>query len=180
MARMDKRERKEILGDWGVRRENARERRDRVALERDLEGSPLTGKPLRSRASLRPSVESYVASLGGPRHYMVRLREIEAETAGHERELEQAWLALAEECRGDPAAFARRWRRAAARWNFTAVNELIRRHNRWYPVEARLPMDVRTGDFVLVNGKPYSRRPLDAAWVLERFPPALASATRAA
>src|SRR5437016_3855565 len=131
---MDKRERKEILGDWGVRGEDARERRDRVALERDLEGSPLVGKPLRERASLRPSVESYVASLGGPRHYMVRLREIEAETAAHERALEQAWLGLAGECRGDPAAFARCWRRAAERWSFAAVNELIQRHNRWYPV----------------------------------------------
>jgi hypothetical protein len=180
MASMDRRERKEILGDWGVRSENARERRERVALERDLEGSPLLGRPLRSRVSLRPSIESYVASLGGPRHYMVRLREIEAQTAAHERELERAWRELAAECRADPGAFARRWRGVAERWNFTAVNELIRRHNRWYPVEARLPMDVRTGDFVLVNGKPYSRRPLDAAWVLERFPAELAAATRAA
>src|SRR5581483_1503153 len=99
-------ERKEILGDWGVRGENARERRDRVALERDLEGSPLTGKPLRSRASLRPSIESYVASLGGPRHYMVRLREIEAETLAHERSLADAWRELAAAHLGDPTRFA--------------------------------------------------------------------------
>ena len=32
-------------------------------------------------------------------------------------------------------------------------------------------MDVRRRDYVLVNGEHYSRRPLDAAWVLERFPP---------
>jgi hypothetical protein len=174
------RERKWILGDWGVRGENARERRGRVALERDLEGSPLVGEPLRSRPSLRPSVESYVASLGGPRHYMVRLREIDSETSAHERRLEQAWRELAAEHRGDAAGFARRWRLLAERWNFTAVNELIHRHNRWYPVESRLPMDVSTGDFVLVNGKPYRRRPLDAAWVLERFPAELALAERAA
>ena len=37
MAAMDRRERKEIHGDWGVRSENARERRERLALERDLE-----------------------------------------------------------------------------------------------------------------------------------------------
>src|SRR5919197_6765143 len=103
MAAMDKRERRAILGDWGVRSENARERRERVTLERDLEGSPLVGEPLRSRPSLRPSVESYVAALGGPLHYMVRLREIEAETAAHERALEQAWRELAAEC-ADPAA----------------------------------------------------------------------------
>jgi hypothetical protein len=32
-------------------------------------------------------------------------------------------------------------------------------------------MNPRTGDFVLVGGKPYRREPLDAAWALRRFPP---------
>ena len=58
----------------------------------------------------------------------------------------------------------------AERWSFSEVNDLIDRHNRWYPMEARLPMDPRTGDFVLVNGESYRKRPLDARWVLERFP----------
>jgi hypothetical protein len=31
-------------------------------------------------------------------------------------------------------------------------------------------MDPRRGDFALVNGEDYRRPPLDAAWVLERFP----------
>ena len=56
------------------------------------------------------------------------------------------------------------------RWDFGNVNELIDRHNRYYPAESRLPMDPRTGDFVLVNGRPYRRTPLDAAWALDRFP----------
>jgi hypothetical protein len=36
-------------------------------------------------------------------------------------------------------------------------------------------MDPRTGDFVLVGGERYDRRPLDATWVLERFPSELAA-----
>ena len=56
-------------------------------------------------------------------------------------------------------------------WNFYEVNDLIARHNRWYPIEARLPMDPKTGDYALINGEDYRRRPLDPAWVLERFPP---------
>jgi hypothetical protein len=111
-----------------------------------------------------------VASLGGPLAYMRRLRQVELETEQHEERLLEAWRALAEECAGDDSAFARRWRLTAERWSFTSVNELIDRHNRWYPTEARLPMDPRSGDFVLVAGRPYRRRPLDAAWVLERFP----------
>ena len=176
MRLVNRKEREAILGEWGIRDQNLLESADGRALERDLEGSPLLGRPLPRRATLRPTADSYVTSLGGPLPYMVRLREIEAETSRHEGELEAAWRRLGEECRDDAELFARRWRRTAARWNFYGVNELIERHNRWYPVESRLPMDVRSGDFVLVNGRPYTRASLDGAWVLERFPPELAAA----
>ena len=171
---MDRRERERILGEWGVGYETIGETRERDALERDLEGSPVKGKPMRHRLRAGPPLaDSYVASLGGPLPYMQRLRRIEEETAEHEQRLERSWRELAFECRGEPAVFVRRWAAAAARWSFTAVNDLIERHNRYYPAEARLPMNPRTGDFALVGGKPYSRRPLDAAWVLERYPPDL-------
>ncbi|MDQ4018883.1 MAG: hypothetical protein M3188_03485 [Actinomycetota bacterium] len=177
---MEEWERKRVLGQWGVRAENARERRERRILERDLAGAPYKDRPVRLRPHpFGPSPESYVASLGGPLPYMVRLREIDEETREHVQALEEAWRALSAECVGDRGAFERRWRRVAARWNFTAVNELIERHNRWYPTETRLPMDPRTRDFALVNGEHYRKRPLDAAWVLERFPASLTLARAA-
>ena len=177
-GRVDARTRKEILGQWGVRGENDVERVAREKLERDLDGSPLAGKPLRRRwRNFRPSVDGYLVSLGGPLPYMVRLREIEAQTEDHLRRIEQAWRELAAECAGDPRRFSGEWRRRAGRWSFDEMNDLIDRHNRFYPAEARLPMDIRRRDFVLVNGEHYSRRPLDAAWALERFPPVLSAAT---
>lgn len=140
--------------------------------EHDLEEHPLRGKRLRQRLrNFRPNADAYLAALGGPRSYMRRLKAIQAETEEHERQLAETWRALAEDCAGDPATFARRWRETAARWSFDDVNGLIERHNRWYPAESRLPMDPRTGDFALVNGERYARPPLDAAWILERFPP---------
>jgi hypothetical protein len=181
MRRMEEWERRRILGQWGVRGENARERREREVLERDLSGAPFKDRRVRLRAHpFGPSAESYVASLGGPLPYMVRLREIAEETQAHERALEIAWRELARAAGHDARTFARRWRAAARRCNFTAVNELIERHNRYYPAEARLPMDPRTRDFALVNGEPYRKRPLDSEWVLERFPPVLALARAAA
>ena len=171
---MDPRERKQILGQWGVRDPSTREVAQGRTLTRDLEGSPVTGRPLRLRPrNFRPAVDSYVASLGGPLPYMIRLRLIAELTEADERALGRAWRELALECDGDVVSFARRWRARAERWDFGEVNDLIERHNRWYPAESRLPMDVRRRDFVLVNGEPYRRRPLDAAWVLERFPPEL-------
>jgi hypothetical protein len=153
----------EILGEWGVRDVTPPSARERERLLRDRDSNPLAGAPLPRRIRrFRPDAEAYVASLGGPLPYMRRLRTIDDEVASHLARLRVAYL----ENGGDPAA----WRRLAERWDFGSVNELIDKHNRWYPIEARLPMDPRSRDFVKVGGSDYRRVPLDAAWILERFP----------
>jgi hypothetical protein len=101
---------------------------------------------------------------------MRRLRAIEIELEQHERQLAELWETVREEYGDDEEGFARQWERLASRWDFSEINELIARHNRHFPAESRLPMNPRTGDFVLVNGRPYTRRPLDADWILDRFP----------
>jgi hypothetical protein len=168
---LTRRERELFMKQGVVAPETPRERRQLSGLEQDLQGSPLTGRALRLRPRMfRPSAEGYLASLGGPLPYMLRLRQIAAQTAAHEDALSVTWHELAFECAGEPAEFARRWRELADSWNFVEVNDLIERHNRWYPVESRLPMDPKRGDYALVNGEDYRKHPLDADWVLERFP----------
>jgi hypothetical protein len=172
---VDRRERERIMKEGGVHEGTPRTQAADRLLQEDLADSPLKGKPLRRVwRNFRPDVASHVGALGGPLPYMQRLREIDRLTDEHERELTDAWLALADEV-SDPAEFARAWRTVAERRRFDEVNDLIGRHNRFFPIEARLPMDPRTGDFVRIGGRHYERRPLDADWVLERFP-----ATRAA
>ena len=169
---MERWERERILGEWGVRDGSATDRLVHRKLEEDLEGHPDKGRPLRSRLRNFPvDADRYVASLGGPLPYMQRLRDIDDQVCAHEERLERAREELLRQCGADHAAFARRWRDLAARWSFAEVNDLIDRHNRYFPAESRLPMDPKTGDFVLVGGRPYRKRALDAAWVLERFPP---------
>ena len=143
--------------------ETPRDRANLAGLEADVRDSPHKGRalPLRLR-NFRPDAGSYLASLDGPRPYMARLREIAALTEVHEQALAEAHEALG----GDPVS----WTTLVEGWDFTDVNELIDRHNSWYPAESRLPMDPRTGDYALVNGRSYRHRPLDAAWVHERFP----------
>lgn len=168
---MRRRRREEILGQWAPREPTTRELAEGRQVARDLEGSPTLGRPLRRRGSyFRPAVDAYVTSLGGPLPYMTRLREIDRLTEAVEEELGSRYALAVAESGEQHDEFADRWRREAEAYDFGAVNELIDRHNRWYPVEARLPMDVKRRDYVLVNGAHYSRRPLDAAWVLERFP----------
>ncbi len=167
---MKRAEREQILRQGIVLPETPRDRRQHTALEDDLSSSPLTGGPLRMRLrNFRVGADGYLASLGGPLPYMTRLREIDELTAAASEELEQRWLHLADEIHDDDE-FARRWREEAFRVSFGEVNDLIERHNRWYPVESGLPMDPRTGDYALVNGENYRRAPLDGAWVLERCP----------
>jgi len=159
------------MGQGATSPETPRDRRDRELLEADLESSPVRGAPLRQRLrNFRPDPESSVRALGGPTIWMRRLLAIEDAVEQHERRLGEAWRMLAEEL-GDPAEFASAWEELAGDWSFAEVNELIERHNRNFPAEARLAMDPRTRDFVRINGRSYQREPLDAHWILERFPP---------
>jgi hypothetical protein len=150
---------------------------ERYLAEKEVGDNPLAGQPLPQRARLgRVELDRYLPALGGPLPYMQRLRRIDDESEAHERALAKAWRALAAERRGDPAGFRRAWTRFASRWSFDELNDLIARHNAYYPAEARLPMDPRSGDFVPVLGVSYRREPLDHGWILEHFPPELARA----
>jgi hypothetical protein len=153
----------EIIGEWGVRDVTPPSQRERERLVADADLNPLLGRPLRRRLrNFTPDPTTYLASLGGPLPYMQRARRIDEEIERHLERLAEAYAGLGH----DPVA----WRRVAERWDFSETNELIDKHNRYFPIEARLPMDPKTRDYVKVGGRSYRRRPLDAAWILDRFP----------
>jgi hypothetical protein len=162
-------EREALLREDAPRAQTARERRELQSLHEDLDASPLRGSalPLRLR-NFRPEADGYLAALGGPLPYMLRLREIERLTEALDHALQTERELLARTL--SPEAFPAAWRAVAHAWRFDEVNDLIERHNRWYPVESRLPMDPRRGDYVLVNGRDYRLRPLDGDWALARHP----------
>ena len=146
------------------------ERRETVQrlLRESMEDPRGTARPLsgRARQSAR-SLEAYLRAGVRPR-WMERLTEIESGIARERRHLARAYDSLRAECPAEE--FAGRWRAVAAAWSFDELNDLIRTHNEWYPVERDLPMDLRTRDYVLINGRSYRRRELDADWILEQFP----------
>jgi hypothetical protein len=167
---VDPQELNDIMSQGAIRPETQRDREERRVLEADLAESPVKGRPLPERMrNFRPDAESAVRALGGPLHWMRRLRAIEDALDQHERQLDAAWRTLADDV-DNPDEFARLWRDTAERWDFGAVNELIERHNRHFPAEARLPMDPQTRDFVRINGRRYERDPLDARWILQHWP----------
>ena len=147
---------------------------DRSAAERlvkkDLDGTTGIGKPISSRARMaQRSVEAYLKAGVRPR-WMERIAEIDNSIKHQRMRLARSHRALREECAGDAEQFAERWTAFAHRCRFDELNELIRQHNEWYPIERDLPMNPRTKDYVLVNGHSYRREVLGPAWILERFP----------
>lgn len=118
------------------------------------------------------------ASLGMPR-WMERLQEIDGLVMEMRSRLRAGWVELARELPGQPERFAQRWSETAAAWDFGAVNEVVEQHNRYYPVERKLPFDLRRRDYVDMWGISWRRQPLDAAWALAAFPPRLGAAISA-
>ena len=129
------------------------------------------GKPLSERTLQRQrTVESNLRGDAIPR-YMTRAAEIDRGLHAHRRRLADAHHRLREACGTDAERFAREWEERAQSWDFSALNDLIRVHNEWYPIERDLAMDPRTGDYVLVHGRSYKRELVGPTWVLAQFPP---------
>ena len=139
-------------------------------VEKDREGNPAVGRPLsRTQVQYQSTLEGYLRAGNRPQ-WMERIAEIDQGGKVAERKLAAAHAALRERCGGDDELFARRWRETARARSSEAHNTLVRQHNEWYPIERQLPVNPRTGEYVAVHGRSYRRTPLDAGWVLERFP----------
>jgi hypothetical protein len=140
-------------------------------VERSLVDESGLGKPLSHRArTTQRSVEAYLKTGVKPR-WMERVVEVDEGIAAERRRLDHAYRALLAEYGSDRAGFARRWHALVRSWRFPPeLNALIEQHNEWYPVERRLPMNPRTGDYVPVGGRSYRRPVLGPEWVLEQFP----------
>ena len=97
------------------------------------------------------------AAAAGPPAYMRRLRNIEDLQEGIVRVLAE----LCEEAGATglpPEAQAAQARAGAPKHALKRLDDLVARHNRWYPIEANLPMQPRSGELIDRTGEPW--RPL--------------------
>ncbi|MCC7103640.1 MAG: hypothetical protein IT307_00720 [Chloroflexi bacterium] len=107
---------------------------------------------------------------GGAPAWSRRLKRIDLLVEAATAQLAADWRWLAARHRETPTCFRAAWRHHAEQFDFSRVNDLIARHNLYFPAEANLRMDVHTRDFVGLGGGDFRRRALDATWVLEVFP----------
>jgi hypothetical protein len=125
-----------------------------------------TGAPPRN---FTLTIEERVRAIAnGPPAYARRRRAIEDLQEGIVRVLvERCTEAAAEGV--DPEARARACTPSRA---LERLNDLVVRHNRWYPIEANLPIHPRTGELLDRNREPW--RPLRAITLDELVAQALA------
>jgi hypothetical protein len=117
--------------------------------------SPNRAPPCETAAPARNfsiSTEQRVSAIvGGPPAYVRRKRAIE--------DLERTVVRiLAERCAEASARGIDRREHARDRAPTRAVErlrDLVARHNRWYPIEANLPMHPRTGEILDRTGEPW-------------------------
>ena len=125
----------------------------------------MTGKPLGSGCGTSGPTRTRDPRARRADGWMRRAARDRGRTRRARAPARRAWHALAAET-DDPAEFARLWHETAQRMELRRGERAIARHNRNFPVEARLPMDPRTRDFVKIDGRSYEREPLDAEWIL--------------
>ena len=139
-------------------------------MRRAAEGLPAPAGRSRPPIHQERTLEGYILGQEPPA-WMRRAARIERLTRRHERDLREAYEELAERVELGTAAFEARWLATVERWDFSEVNDLIDAHNRWYPIERKLAVDPRTGDYVTVGGgRSYRREHLGPEWALLRFP----------
>jgi hypothetical protein len=173
----------EIFGSLSLARLSRRRisRRQNEEEARILQEPPRPGKEKglseHIPSSLIPLSDQVRAlAIGGAPAWSRRLKRIYDLTAAITEQLDHDWHALANDVHGDRARFAAEWQQHAEAVNLDPINELISRHNRYFPIEANLPMDVHTLDYVDFAGSDYRRPHLDTSWILKEFPPDLAAA----
>jgi hypothetical protein len=100
------------------------------------------------------SLDARVRAAAGVPAYMRRKRRIEDLEEAMRQALVEVYQQALEDNGGDEAAAKSTMQQRARDMDLGLLNDLIDRHNRYYPIEANLPSDVKTGK-LMVAGKPW-------------------------
>jgi hypothetical protein len=100
------------------------------------------------------SLDARVRAAAGVPAYMRRKRRIEDLEEAMRQALVEVYQQALEDNGGDEPVAKSAMQQRAREMDLGLLNDLIDRHNRYYPIEANLPTDVKTGK-LMVSGKPW-------------------------
>ncbi|MDY6910966.1 MAG: hypothetical protein SVM79_01200 [Chloroflexota bacterium] len=132
----------------------------------------LKGKPLKiPQFNFTIPLENKVRSVLGPPHYASRARSIETITHRLLEDLTFEYARMTDEYREKPDLFASKWKELLHSLELDAVNDLIDRHNTYYPIEANLRIDPDSGAYLNGSIPLQAKEHITVDWLLEKFPP---------
>ena len=121
------------------------------------QGESMSGKRLDLAllpVCFKTSLESRLRAAVGIPAYMRRKRRIEDLQDEVRRILDQTYQQALVDNGGDEVAARESMMQRAQSMDLQLLNDLIERHNKYYPIEANLPTDVQTGR-LMVGGRPW-------------------------
>ena len=104
--------------------------------------------------NFRISLDARLRAAAGIPAYIRRKRRIEDLEDAAREALLQVYEQSLSDSGGDEQLARRVTRQRAQAMDVSLLNDLIDRHNRWYPIEANLPTDVSTGR-LMSGSKPW-------------------------
>lgn len=107
--------------------------------------SCVAGKPLKiPQVNFTIPLEKKIQALSGPPYFAVRARRIEHMTDQLIEKLTAKYSNMIEKFGSRPNVFARKWKELIEGWPLDRLNDLIEKHNKYFPIEANLPIDPRS------------------------------------
>ncbi len=156
----------DMLASFGIRPED---------LPDDLKGNPVRIPQVNFDVPLEQKMKAKC----GPPPYAVRAKLIEDIIEKLEAELEKQWKNIAETYNHDPEKFERIWKAVVETLDLKKLDELIKEHNTYYPIEANLREDPDTGQ-LMIGATPWKpKKKVTPKSLIEKFPPALDKALAA-
>ena len=134
--------------------------------------NPYKGKPVYIHLpSFKITLDEYLKAMDGPPAWVMRLKRIEDWMDQTSARVHKDWVEMALENFDNSENFRREWMRFIENFDFSQINKWIGDHNEYFPIEANLPYDIRTGK-MLYGGGPFRKKEfLGPDWLLDQFPP---------
>jgi hypothetical protein len=155
----------------GRRVDSPRERNLASRIDRAIGDSAESARALTIHASpYTLEVTDYLRAAAGPPAWSQRLARIQQLTAEMFELLGFALVDHRARYRGRPLDLQAAWRQYLDSIDLEPINELIDKHNLYYPTEARLRMQWPSGRYILPSGMEYPLPRLSVANLLTQFP----------
>ena len=151
-----------------------REAETDAQLRQSLQGSGLAGKPLHLTTSpFKAESSAVITGMLGTPAWALRLKQIHDERTQLTARLDAVWKEYARRYRSRPHEFAKRWRAYVTSLDLTKLNTLIKKHNDYYPIEARLPIVWPKGHYLIPVGIEYPQTFVTVEQILDDYRPDL-------